>query len=95
MEKRIKLVSEEPPKADNPQSMDDLLGQAHNDWKFQRKDACILKLIAAIGMMSTGVAGAMKTANQALQLAYEAHEKIVPGPVASDDQNIKEMRDGQ
>lgn len=74
MASQIKLPNEAP-KPESPQNMDDLLGQAHNDWKFKRKDECIMKLLSALAIMSTGVAGAMKTANQALQLAVEAHDK--------------------
>ncbi len=50
----------EPPQQEKPQSMEDLLGQAHNDWKFKRRDEAFMKVLNALAMMSTGVAQAMK-----------------------------------
>ena len=92
----IKPISEPTP-VEVPQNMDDLLGKAHNDWKFKRKDECIMKLLSAIAMLSTGVAGCMKTANQALQISVETHDFVhadkLPNDV--DDQNLKEFTEGK
>lgn len=74
MDKRTDIPNGATPPNDPPQTMEDLLGRAHNDWKFKRKDACIMKLLAAMAMMSAGVAEAMKTANQAIQIAQLALE---------------------
>ncbi len=57
----------EPPPTEKPQSMEDLLGQAHNDWKFKRRDEAFMKVLNALAMMSTGVAQAMKTVEELKQ----------------------------
>lgn len=78
MDKHIEVPNGVPPPNDPPLTMQELLDRASNDWNLARKDACIMKLLSAMAMMSQGVAEAMKTSNQAIQiaqLALEATEK--------------------
>lgn len=60
------------PPDDPPQTMEELLGRAHNHWKFSEKDKAFMELIAAMQMMSTGVAQAMKDSQDALRVARVA-----------------------
>lgn len=46
-----------------PQTMQELLGKAHNDIKFKRRDEAMLKIIDAISMISVGTAQCMKSVN--------------------------------
>lgn len=74
MDNLIEVPNGTTPPNDPPITMQDLLDRAHNDWKLHRKDACIMKLLSAMAMMSAGVAEAMKTSGQALQVAQLALE---------------------
>ncbi len=60
------------PTNDPPMTMEELLGKIHNDWKLARKDQAIARLLTAMAMISQGTAEAMKTANQAMQVARVA-----------------------
>lgn len=55
-----------------PMGMDELLALADKDWKLARKDKAFARVLTAIAMISQGTAEAMKTANQALQVARVA-----------------------
>lgn len=59
-------IQEEAPPVDKPKTMEELLGQAHNDWKFKRRDEAFMKVLNALAMMSAGVAKAMKDSEEAL-----------------------------
>lgn len=60
------------PPDEAPETMQELLDKAHNDWKFQRKDQAFMRVLSALAMMSQGVAQAMTTSEQALKVAKVA-----------------------
>lgn len=60
------------PADDPPMTMEELLATAHKDWKLARKDQAFARVLTAIAMISQGTAEAMKTANQAMQVARVA-----------------------
>jgi hypothetical protein len=46
-----------------PQTMQELLDQAHNDIKFKRRDEAMFKILNAVSMVSVGTAQCMKSVN--------------------------------
>lgn len=61
------------PPPEKPQTMQELLDSAHNDWKFKRRDEAFMKVLNAMAMMSQGVAQCMSITHEMKSL-LDAHK---------------------